>query len=39
VEGQLAGSLLEPADPHWVEALLDHGAVRGEDPGEPASTA
>jgi hypothetical protein len=39
VEGQLAGSLLEPADPDWVAALFERGAGRGEDPGEPPSTA
>jgi hypothetical protein len=39
VEGRLAGSLLEPADPDWVAAFFEHGAGRGEDPGEPPSTA
>jgi hypothetical protein len=39
VERQLAGSLLEPADPDWVAALSRLGAGRGEDPGEPPSTA
>ena len=39
VEGQLAGSLLEPADPDRVAALFEHGSGRGEDPGEPPSTA
>lgn len=38
VEGRLAGSLLEPADPDWVAAFFAHGAGRGEDPGEPPST-
>jgi hypothetical protein len=38
VEGQLAGSLLEPADPDWVAALFEHGSGRGEDPGERPST-
>jgi putative phosphoesterase len=35
VEEQLAGSLLDPADPDWVAAFFEHGAGRGEDPGEP----
>jgi hypothetical protein len=35
VEEQLAGSLIEPADPDWVAAFFEHGAGRGEDPGEP----
>jgi len=39
VEGQLAGSLLERAGSEWVAALFEHGAGRGEDPGEPPSTA
>jgi predicted phosphodiesterase len=37
VEEQLAGSLLDPTDPDWVAAFFEHGAGRGEDPGEPPS--
>jgi putative phosphoesterase len=36
VEGQLEGSLLEPVDPGWVAELFEHGAGRGEHPGEPS---
>jgi hypothetical protein len=39
VEEQLAGSLLDPTDPGWVAAFFEHGAGRGEDPGEPPSAA
>ena len=35
VEEQLGGSLLDPTDPGWVSAFFEHGAGRGEDPGEP----
>lgn len=35
VEGQLAGSLLEPVDPGWVAAFFEHDAGRGPDPGSP----
>jgi len=37
VEEQLVGSLLDPTDPDWVAAFFEHGAGRGEDPGEPPS--
>jgi len=37
VEEQLAGSLLDPTDPDWVAAFFEHGAGRGEDPGEQPS--
>ena len=39
VEEQLVGSLLDPTDPDWVAAFFEHGAGRGEDPGEPPSAA
>ena len=39
VEEQLAGSLLDVTDPDWVAAFFEHGAGRGEDPGEPPSPA
>jgi putative phosphoesterase len=39
VEEQLAGSLIEPADPDWVAAFFEHGAGRGDDPGEPPRAA
>jgi putative phosphoesterase len=32
---QLGASLLDPSDPDWVAAFFEHGAGRGEDPGEP----
>ena len=35
VEEQLGGSLLDPTDPGWVSAFFEHGAGRGEDPGDP----
>jgi putative phosphoesterase len=35
VEGQVAESLLDPADPDWVAAFFEHGAGRGPDPGPP----
>lgn len=37
VDDQLTGSQLEPADPDWVAAFFEHGAGRGEDPGEPVA--
>jgi len=37
VEDQLLGSLLDPTDPDWVTAFFEHGAGRGEHPGEPPS--
>lgn len=37
VEEQLVGSLVDPTDPDWVAAFFEHGAGRGEDPGEPPS--
>lgn len=39
VEEQLAGSLLDPTDPDWVAAFFEHGAGRGEDPGERPGAA
>ena len=36
---QLVGSLLDPTDPDWVTAFFEHGAGRGEHPGEPPATA
>jgi putative phosphoesterase len=36
VDGQLEGSLLEPVDPGWVTEFFEHGAGRGEHPGEPS---
>jgi putative phosphoesterase len=39
VEEQLGGSLLDPTDPDWVAAFFEHGAGRGDDPGEPPSAA
>jgi predicted phosphodiesterase len=35
VEEQLKESLIDPVDPDWVSAFFEHGAGRGEDPGEP----
>jgi predicted phosphodiesterase len=35
LDDQLAESLVHPADPDWVAAYFEHGAGRGEDPGEP----
>ena len=35
VEDQLDGSLVDPTDPDWVAAFFEHGAGRGEDPGDP----
>ena len=35
VDGQLAESLLEPADPEWVAAFFEHAAGRRPDPGSP----
>jgi putative phosphoesterase len=37
IEDQLQESLLEPADPEWVAAFFEHGAGRGEHPGQPAT--
>jgi predicted phosphodiesterase len=34
VNGQISGSLLDPADPDWVTAFFEHNAGRGADPGE-----
>jgi len=39
IEEQLVGSLVEPTDPDWVAAFFEHGAGRGEDPGEPPTAA
>lgn len=35
--GQVAESLLDPVDPEWVAAFFEHGAGRGEHPGQPRS--
>jgi predicted phosphodiesterase len=35
LEEQLRESLIDPVDPEWVSAFFEHGAGRGEDPGEP----
>jgi putative phosphoesterase len=35
LDDQLDGSLLNPVDPDWVAAFFEHGAGRGEHPGEP----
>ena len=35
LDEQLAESLVRPVDPDWVAAYFEHGAGRGEDPGEP----
>ena len=39
LEDHLDGSLLAPTDPDWVAAFFEHGAGRGEDPGEPIPAA
>jgi putative phosphoesterase len=39
VEEQLGSSLLDPTDPDWVAAFFEHGAGRGEDPGEPRNAS
>ena len=31
-------SLIDPVDPEWVSVFFEHGAGRGEDPGEPPTT-
>ncbi|HEY6397778.1 MAG TPA: metallophosphoesterase family protein [Solirubrobacteraceae bacterium] len=35
LEEQLRESLIDPVDPDWVSAFFEHGAGRGEDPGDP----
>jgi putative phosphoesterase len=35
LEGQVSESLIDPVDPDWVSAFFEHGAGRGEDPGDP----
>jgi predicted phosphodiesterase len=35
VEEQMTESLLQPVDPDWVAAFFEHGAGRGEHPGDP----
>jgi predicted phosphodiesterase len=35
----LEGSPFDPLDPDWVTALFEHGAGRGEPPGEPRRPA
>ncbi len=39
VDEQFAASVVEPTDPDWVAAFFEHGAGRGEDPGEPPTTS
>ncbi len=36
LEEQVSESLVDPVDPDWVTAFFEHGAGRGEDPGDPA---
>jgi putative phosphoesterase len=35
LEEQVRESLIDPVDPAWVSAFFEHGAGRGEDPGDP----
>jgi putative phosphoesterase len=35
LEEQLRESLIDPVDADWVSAFFEHGAGRGEDPGDP----
>jgi putative phosphoesterase len=35
LEEQVGESLVNPVDPDWVSAFFEHGAGRGEDPGDP----
>jgi len=34
-DGMVAECLLSPVDPAWVTAFFEHGAGRGDDPGDP----
>jgi hypothetical protein len=34
LDDHLGPSLLDPADPDWLAAFLEHSAGRGENPGE-----
>ena len=39
LDDQLAESLVHPVDPDWVAAYFEHGAGRGENPGEPRAAS